>query len=314
MSKKYSLIINIAMIVIGIIGMLFYYMSSKKPQYKPSQVQKVVQTKVIEAPTESITVAVAKKNLQKGTRLTSGDFQLETLKIKEGGNEKSTLSVGDIDNWMLKSDISEGAKIPQAILVKPGSEEYIKMSAKPGSIVYGFSIKKNDSYLFNNAQAGGGVDIYLAYNLRVTKDESGEIKTAPVTDATDHINGRHFKMLMKNKKILSIQTVTSKVKAVVNEQNPMINEGYVLVELTPAEVIMLKGLEDAKLYIFPTSENIAEFDPAHSVLVGDEGQWPIDNRNILSTAVQSATTIQNDSEFIRVFRGENSANSSINSK
>lgn len=215
---------------------------------------------------------------------------------------------------MLKSDISEGAKIPQAILVKPGSEEYIKMSAKPGSIVYGFSIKKNDSYLFNNAQAGGGVDIYLAYNLRVTKDESGEIKTAPVTDATDHINGRHFKMLMKNKKILSIQTVTSKVKAVVNEQNPMINEGYVLVELTPAEVIMLKGLEDAKLYIFPTSENIAEFDPAHSVLVGDEGQWPIDNRNILSTAVQSATTIQNDSEFIREFRGENSANSSINSK
>ena len=153
--------------------------------------------------------------------------------------------MGDIDNWMLKSDISEGAKIPQAILVKPGSEEYIKMSAKPGSIVYGFSIKKNDSYLFNNAQAGGGVDIYLAYNLRVTKDESGEIKTAPVTDATDHI---------------------------------------------------------------------AEFDPAHSVLVGDEGQWPIDNRNILSTAVQSATTIQNDSEFIREFRGENSANSSINSK
>lgn len=88
MSKKYSLIINIAMIVIGIIGMLFYYMASKKPQYKPSQVQKVVQTKVIEAPTESITVAVAKKNLQKGTRLTSGDFQLETLKIKEGGMKK----------------------------------------------------------------------------------------------------------------------------------------------------------------------------------------------------------------------------------
>lgn len=46
MSKKYSLIINIAMIVIGIIGMLFYYMSSKKPQYKPSQVQKVVKQKL----------------------------------------------------------------------------------------------------------------------------------------------------------------------------------------------------------------------------------------------------------------------------
>ena len=49
MSKKYSLIINIAMIVIGIIGMLFYYMASKKPLDKPRQVQKVVQTKVIEA-------------------------------------------------------------------------------------------------------------------------------------------------------------------------------------------------------------------------------------------------------------------------
>lgn len=121
-------------------------------------------------------------------------------------------------------------------------------------------------------------------------------------------------MLMKNKKILSIQAVTSKVKKVVYEQNPMMNEGYILVELTPAEVIMLKGLEDAKLYIFPTSENVAEFDPTHSVLVGDEGQWPIDNSNILSTAVQSATTIQNDSELIREFRGENSANSSINSK
>lgn len=302
MSKKYSLIINLAMVIIGIIGMLLYFFIESKPTAQPQQVQQVAP----EIPMENITVAVAQKDLTKGTRLTSGDFKLETLKVATDGNEKQTLAVADIDTWMLKSDVAAGSKIPVSVLVEPGSEEYIMMSVKPGSIVYGFSIKQSDSYLFTNARAGSGLDIYLSYSLRQTDTENGGVSITSTNDGSNEINDRHFKLLLKDKKILSIQTTTN--KAVVGMENPLQNEGYVLVELMPDEVRTLKGLDGAKFYIFPTTENMNKADLSHSVLVGDEGQWPIDNRPILSTEI--AMPAVSGSERVKEYRGVSASTSS----
>ncbi|HDG1702334.1 TPA: hypothetical protein PFE33_004707, partial [Kluyvera ascorbata] len=178
MSKKYVLIINIAMVIIGILGLSFYFLMEKKAAVKPQQVQQLQKIETPSAPTENITVAVAQKDLTKGMRLTGGDFKLVTLNIAEGSDEKNSLSIVDsIDSWMINSDIAAGAYIPKAALVEPGSDEYITMSATPGSIVYGFSIKNSDSYLFTNAHAGGGLDIYLSYNLRTTVGNSGDTRT-----------------------------------------------------------------------------------------------------------------------------------------
>jgi len=305
MNKKYALIINIAMLVVGLIGILIYFAINKKPvvvQAPPVVEQQVKEPEVIK---ENITVAVAQKDLIKGMRLTKGDYILKTISVPEGSDEKKLYHVSDIDSWMVGNEIAAGSYVPVDALIIPGSDEYISMSVKPGNIIYGFSITQSDSYLFTNAHAGEGLDIYLSYNLRTVTNENGGVSATPTVNTSNDINDRHFKLLLKNKKILSIQSSNATSKVV--QQNPLKNEGYVLVELTPAEVRTLKGLDDAKLYIFPTTEGLAKPDFSHSVLVGDEGQWPIDNRNILSTVIK--TGVENES--VIEYRGSSKAETVI---
>ena len=132
MSKKYKLIINIAMVIIGIIGMVIYYTANNNKAVQPN-IDESARVKANEIPKESITVAVARKELKKGMRLTSEDFRLETVQVEKDSKEVKKFSVGDIDNWMVKNDVATGGKIPTAVLVAPGSDEYIQMSAKEGA-------------------------------------------------------------------------------------------------------------------------------------------------------------------------------------
>ncbi|MFP5595620.1 hypothetical protein [Kluyvera sp. 142486] len=315
MSKKYKLIINIAMVIIGIIGMVIYYTANNNQAVQPQG--ETLQVKAVETPKESITVAIARKELKKGIRLTSEDFKLETIQVEKDSGEAKQFSVGDIDNWMVKSDVAMGGKIPATVLVEPGSDEYIQMSAKSGSIVYGFSIQKSDSYLFTNLRAGEGIDIYLAYMLRENRENDELKELIPTADMTDSINNRHFKLIMKNKKILSIRSQSLKMKKIVDQSSPMDNEGYILVELSPAEVMTLKGLENKSIYLFPTNRNDDDMSLEHSVLVGSEGQWPIDNRNILFTNTSSPAPIvveqvvPENLDIIKEYRGSSSTNTTI---
>ncbi|WP_318391935.1 hypothetical protein [Enterobacter sp.] len=89
MNKKYALIINIAMLVVGLIGILIYFAINKKPvvvQAPPVVEQQVKEPEVIK---ENITVAVAKKDLIKGMRLTKGDYILKTISVPKGSDEKN---------------------------------------------------------------------------------------------------------------------------------------------------------------------------------------------------------------------------------
>lgn len=302
MNKKYSQIINIAMVVIGIIGMALYFFAGSKPEVATPPDVQAQQEKEPAIPTETITVAVANSDLEKGTKLTASDFKLKTLTITEAGHERETYAVENVENWMIKSDIASGSYIPVSALAEPGSEEYILMSARPGSIVYGFSIKNSDSYLFANTKPGEGVDIYLSYHLRSEVKDNGSVSITPTTESSDAINGRHFKIIMKNKKVLAINKLNSNGLKSFDE-DPLKKEGYVLLELTPDEVKTLKGLDGAKLYIFPGQSDVEKLGTQHSALVGNEGQWPIDNRDILSIR---NNTQNNDviEEKIKEFRGE----------
>ncbi|MBJ3589767.1 hypothetical protein JGC56_01105 [Salmonella enterica subsp. enterica serovar Saintpaul] len=289
MSKKYSLIINIAMIVIGIIGMLLYFISNNRKSVQPQQIQQIQQ---VEVPQERISVAVAQKDLVGGTVLTSSDFKYESRTVAKDSDEIKNFKInGSVNEWMVRDAIKAGSEIPVPLLIKPGTVEYIRMSAKPGQIVYGFSIKKADSYLFANLKVGGGVDIYLSYNLVHDKTDDGQVQTiSSIETSQDIISNRRFKLLLKNKKILSIARASRSLteKVVTDEVNPMTNEGYMLVELTSDEVRILKGLDGGKFYIFPTTDGISqpEIKPENSVLIGAEGQWPIDNRNILFNEIK----------------------------
>ena len=296
------LIINCAMVIIGIIGLLYYFaVSNKKPT--KHEAQKIEQVQV---ETVNISVAAAKTDLKKGTRLTSEDYEIRTIKVPKDGEEVRTLKVEDVDNWMVKSDVAKDSYIPNTVLVEPGSEEYIQMSVKPGSIVYGFSIKQSDSYLFTNTKAGGGLDIYLAYKLQ--RSDSGN--DTPLNGSSNNLANRHFKLLMKDKKILAIHAFDNKkitLKNGAEVENPLKHEGYVLIELTPAEVYTLKGLEDANIYIFPTSKNILNSDDTSPVLVGNEGQWPIDNRNILFNPEPVEKKEAPKDDRIKEYRGANTS-------
>lgn len=303
------------MIVIGIIGMLIYFISNNRKVVQPQQTQQVQQ---VEVPQEMISVAVAKKDLIAGMVLTSSDFTEESRTVTKDSDEIKNFKITDsIKEWMVRDAIKSGTEIPVHSLIKPGTHEYIKMSVKPGQIVYGFSIQRADSYLFTNLKAGEGVDIYLSYNLLQATSDDGHVTTTPTIDTAlsqDIISNRRFKILLKNKKILSIQTTAKGLteKVVSDSTTPMSKEGYMLVELTPDEVRMLKGLDGGKFYIFPTTDGLTqpEIKPENSVLIGAEGQWPIDNRNILFNDIKSiekkekpVVEIKVEEEKVKEYRG-----------
>jgi len=74
-----------------------------------------------------------------------------------------------------------------------------------------------------------------------------------------------------------------------------------IVELMPADVKLLKGLEGNKLYIFPTGLD-ASLQPngeLRPVLNGREAQWPVDNSEIFGVSERPVLK----SEGIKEIRG-----------
>lgn len=299
MNKKYSLIINVVMVVVGIAGMLFFFIANKKT-INPSEKQTHSQLSGAKTATENITVVVASKGLTKGTILSSGDYELKTLAVPLNSSDKERFLVGHpVDNWLVNSDVAKGTYVPAYTLVEPGSAEYIRLSMKQGSIIYRFSVKKTDSYLFDNIHAGDNVDVYLSYGLR--KSEDAVIPTINTAD----IDNRHFKLLLKEKKVLSINEIVSLKNKISDSTMSNVSSregGYILIELNDRELKTVKGLDDAKLYVFPSEKDPRNINEQHSVLSGDERQWPVDNSNILSVKVKDNS--EPESEVAKEYRGD----------
>jgi len=264
--KKNALGIYIIMIIIGVAGLFFYINQNRTPVVQP-----VAQAE----PQETISVAVALRNLEAGSILQAADFKLTSISVASGSAALIfNISGNNPANYALKSAVSAESYIPPSALVKPGSDDYLAMFMKPGSVIYSFSLDNSDSYLLHNLKPGQGIDVYLSYSLDTASDE--------IISPARSIRDSRMKILMKDKRVLSVRPAT-----MVNKNGVEIVEkgSQIVVELQHYEIKMLKELQDknARILLFPSVDETLSADKiTNSVLPGNEVVWPVKDDEIFN--------------------------------
>ncbi|TCW08588.1 pilus assembly protein CpaB [Raoultella sp. BIGb0138] len=263
--KRGGLLVYVVMIVVGILG-LFFYFNQSHPAALPqaSQPEK--------KPQQTISVAVAARDLDASTVLRAGDFQIKTVTVEVGSSDVQFNLVGkSLDNWALKSAVSANSWILPGLLAEPGSNEYLTLFLQPGNILYTFELNKSDNYLLNNVKAGQGVDIYLSYRRIYPKHEDTLEVGADQSREKNQLYNR-LKPLMGNKRVLAIRPA----KTVVNNGVSVVEKGsQLVVELQDREVKMLKGLggELANVLLFPAATSPE--GKSTIALPSLEATWPV---------------------------------------
>lgn len=263
--KRGGLLVYVVMIVVGILGLFFYFNQSRPAAIlQASQPEKKLQ--------QTISVAVAIRDLDASTVLRAGDFQMKTVTVEVGSSDAQfNLAGKSLDNWALKSAVPANSWILPGLLAEPGSNEYLSLFLQPGNILYTFELNKADNYLLNNVKAGQGVDIYLSYRRIYPKHEDTLEVGADQSREKNQLYNR-LKPLMGNKRVLAIRPA----KTVVNNGVSVVEKGsQLVVELQDREVKMLKGLggELANVLLFPAATSPE--GKSTIALPSLEAAWPV---------------------------------------
>lgn len=263
--KRGGLLVYVVMIVVGILGLFLYFNQSRTAvPLQASQPEK--------KPQQTISVAVAVRDLDARTVLRPEDFRIKTVMVEVGSSDaRFNLVDNNLDNWALKSAVPANSWILPGLLMEPGSNEYLALFLQPGNILYTFELNKSDNYLLNNIKAGQGVDIYLSYRRIYPKHEDTLEVAADQSREKNQIYNR-LKPLMGNKRVLAIRPA----KTVVNNGVSVVEKGsQLVVELQDREVKMLKGLggELANILLFPAATSPDGKSPI--TLPTPEEAWPV---------------------------------------
>lgn len=263
--KRGGLLVYVVMIVVGILGLFLYFNQSRTAvPLQASQPEK--------KPQQTISVAVAVRDLDARTVLRPEDFRIKTVMVEVGSSDaRFNLVDNNLDNWALKSAVPANSWILPGLLMEPGSNEYLALFLQPGNILYTFELNKSDNYLLNNIKAGQGVDIYLSYRRIYPKHEDTLEVAADQSREKNQLYNR-LKPLMGNKRVLAIRPA----KTVVNNGVSVVEKGsQLVVELQDREVKMLKGLggELANILLFPAATSPDGKSPI--TLPTPEEAWPV---------------------------------------
>lgn len=263
--KKGGLVVYVVMIVVGLLGLFFYF-----NQPNTNVPQQVSQPDI--RPQQTISVAVATRDLEASSVLRAGDFQIKTVSVEvEGSEGQFNLQGKHLDNWALKSAVPANSWISPGLLVEPGSDEYLSLFLQPGNILYTFELNKADNYLLNNIKPGQGVDIYLSYRrIYPNQEDTLEISAEQSRDKNQLYN--RLKPLMGNKRVLAIRPA----KTVVSNGVSVVEKGsQLIVELQDREVKLLKGLggELANVLLFPAATSPE--GKSSITLPALETAWPV---------------------------------------
>lgn len=255
--KKSALGIYVIMIVVGLIGLFFYVTKSDNPVPQGEAKKNI--------PQETITVAVAKRELKANSILQPDDFQIENISVAVGSADTQfKIRQPKLINWALNNPISSGAYISPEMLVEPGSDEYLAMFLQPGNVLYTFEIGSSDNYLLRNIKPGQGMDVYLSYSFKQGADGFNQI-----VSPAHAISESRLKPLFLNKRVLSIREAGLARKGEGN---------FLIAELQDNEVKLLKSLEGkAKIIIFPSTYRPGKDAPEGNSAAVEKASWPVNN-------------------------------------
>lgn len=259
--KRKFVIIYILMIIVGAVGLIGFGNDSVKDA--DSNVPMREQAVLVD-----VKKAVAARDLSKGKIIDKNDYNIEIMQVsKEEADRHEGNSVEQFVGWAVKSDLPKGTTLNtnSGMLLRPGTQEYYQLFAKPGSIIYTFSLGRPDSFLIDNVMPGSGIDVYLIYGF----EQRGDISREELTSPPSAVMRRGLKRIIQNKKVLGVHKAEKQMK---NGVESVADGSQIVVELNDQDIKVLKALEqNTQLILLPASDrevtndniNIDEYLPVY---------------------------------------------------
>ncbi|HID7510777.1 TPA: hypothetical protein ACXHW4_004699 [Enterobacter hormaechei] len=240
--KKHLVVIYIAMICVGIVGVIYYLQFNQNS----STSQKNTNTTVVRMTT--VTVAQALRDLDRLSVLSRNDYILKNITVPEHDKLVSfdVRNIG-LTNQALRNAVKSNDFIPPSSLIEAGSDEYLSFMMKPGHVIYPVTLQPSDYYLLRNVREGNAVDIYIAFTVGVNREGQQDLSSP-----TKNLKDNKLRALIYNKPVLSVRT--EKVK----NDNGLEEERHVmLVDLSDKDLKVLKNIEGkVRIAIFPSSTSM----------------------------------------------------------
>ena len=270
MKDKKLIVLYLAMLVVGV-ALLFTKSTPPAVVDRPPEPKVIVEQLPVEkeAKTKLITIAVAKRNIDKKTILTKEDYYFKSIEIAINNGEAKYITKGEeIDAYVTKNNIAKDAIIEKSFIASPNSEDYILLALKEGNYMFPFKLDWMDAYLIKNLKGGDLVDLYLFYG-----DESKN--SVKLTSPSREFVQNRLKPIIVGKKLLYFDLGED------TEQKKN-NLAQVQLELSNNEIKLLRTLMTNSTIIMYPSTYKKSVEDGLRLLGKKEKGWPLTERDVLS--------------------------------
>jgi pilus assembly protein CpaB len=281
MKEKKLLVLYILMLFVGL-ALLFTKSSPEPAAELPVQQQVVVEEPKKEEPQkQTITIAVAKHDINKNTILTKADYYFKSIEVEAGSNEASKY-ISDamaIDAYVSINNIAKDTVIESQFLASPNSEQYRLLALKDGNYMFPFKIDEIDSYLVKNLKAGDLVDLYVFYadNELANANNKGYGNDRLVSPS-DNFTKNRIKPIIVGKKIIYIDLNEGIESSFQNRKE----SAQIQLELSNQEIKLLRTLMANSTVIMYPSTYKRGIDDGLRLLNDKEKNWPLTDKAIFS--------------------------------
>lgn len=272
MNNKKLIILYIIMLLVGL-ALLFTGSSDAPPAPPPPKEVEVIVAPPTKPVTEMVNVAVAKKDISSHTILKERDFYFKTIEINIDTFDKAKyiFDVGEIENYVTKSNIQKESLIQKNLIASPYSEDYRTLTLKKGEFIFPVEIAKEDVYLLKNLHVGDLIDIYVLYGL-----EGANIDNGNVISPSRNFSNTTIKPIIAGKKILHIENASTNY----SYDNPRL--GRIDLILTNEEIKLVRTLmTNSIVMLYPSNFN-ESFDKGLFLLADKEKTWPESKQQIFN--------------------------------
>ena len=271
MKDKKLVVLYLAMLIVGV-ALLFTKSTTPAVVDRPPEPKVIVEQPPVEKKpqTEVITIAVAKRNIDKKTILTKEDYYFKSIEIAINEGEAKYITKGEeIDAYVAKNNIAKDAIIEKSFIASPNSEDYILLALKEGNYMFPFKLDWMDAYLIKNLKGGDLVDLYLFYG-----DESKN--SVKLTSPSREFVQNRLKPIIVGKKLLYFDLVEDTEK-----KNDL---AQVQLELSNNEIKLLRTLMTNSTIIMYPSTYKKSVEDGLRLLSDKERGWPLTEKDVLSGA------------------------------
>jgi len=271
MKDKKLVVLYLAMLIVGV-ALLFTKSTTPAVVDRPPEPKVIVEQPPVEKKpqTEVITIAVAKRNIDKKTILTKEDYYFKSIEIAINEGEAKYITKGEeIDAYVAKNNIAKDAIIEKSFIASPNSEDYILLALKEGNYMFPFKLGWMDAYLIKNLKGGDLVDLYLFYG-----DESKN--SVKLTSPSREFVQNRLKPIIVGKKLLYFDLVEDTEK-----KNDL---AQVQLELSNNEIKLLRTLMTNSTIIMYPSTYKKSVEDGLRLLSDKERGWPLTEKDVLSGA------------------------------